>query len=251
MSDHRNRVRFVDHWTTHTGSDHRALFVHVQIRRRLFGPWRDLLLVSCNMGGHFSRSDLAALAVEVKGIGIPAVMAVQEAGDQHWLSFAATRYGLTFLAGDGRSGQASTPTLLWPGVKVKRTQWLLTLARRFIGKGAGPDRNKAKWADCNRLVVAGAPFGATSVHFIASQQNPGRMKAARDQADATVRVAKAAHYPLFCIGDTNSDDDQPLSDWLRAHGMTSNHRELGEIPTHGRRSIDAVWVRADVVGGAR
>ncbi len=239
MSDHRNRVRFVDHWTTHTGSDHRALFVHVQVRKRR-GKWTDLLLVSVNMGGKFKRADMSNVFVDAVLSHMPFVIACQEAGDQDWLGEWADACNVTYLAGVGK-GASSTPLIVWRTLDVRQSRSLLILGRRLIGKGAGPDRNKAKWLNKNRMVLDGVRFGVSSWHQVASQQNRPRMVAAIAQAAAMIR-ALAVRRPMFVVGDVNSDQDQPLSRWLRRRGMTSNHDALGEIPTHGNRSIDAALV---------
>lgn len=243
----RRRVRFVDQWTARTGSDHRALFVHVRIRDGRDGPWVDLLLVSVNMGGHFSKADLDYLVSLATATGFAVVFAMQEAGDQAWLSEAADSRGLTYLGGDGKPGQASTPVLLDERIELRRSAWQLILDRLRIGPGAGPDQNKPKWWNSNRLLLEGVPFGASSFHEVASQQNRPRYLAALRQARPVVRAMLGARRPLFLIGDTNSDHDQPLSHWLREHGLTSNHDQLGEIATRGGRSIDTVLVASRFV----
>jgi len=234
------KIRFVEHWTARTGSDHRALFVHVQIRKRR-GPWVDLLLVSANMGGRFSRQDLTRL-LNLAELLLPghAVVCLQEAGDQPWVQSDLGWAGFTYLPNSGRPGQASTPTLVGSSVKIQKAAWVQLLDRIYIGRGAGPDHNKPKWWNRNRLMLEGVPFGASSWHAVASQQNRPRLLAAFRQATPFMRVLARAKRPLFVVGDTNSDADQPFSRWLRKRGLTSDHAILGEIPTHGHRSIDAV-----------
>lgn len=236
--DRRKRVRFVRHWTVRTGSDHRALFVHVQVRNRR-GPWRDLLLVSANLGGRFDGGDLHDLADRIERTGVPAVVAFQEGSDKRWLGDALRRHGYTLLSGS-KVGQPATPLAASPGVRVRGSVWQLILARVNIGPGAGPDRNKPKWWQRSRLSVDGARFGASSWHVVPSQHKARRMWAAIRQATTPARALGHIGRPFFLIGDTNSDQDQPLSRWLRRHGLTSNHDQLGELPTRGRRSIDAV-----------
>lgn len=238
------RIRFVDQWTLNTRSDHDTLVVHVQIRgRRRRSQWRDLLLVTCNMGGRFDHNDLGArllAKLAQRWPGIPAVVGLQEGGDQPLVRHVADQWGHTYVAGTGLVGQRSTPMLCSPGIDVRRVRWQQLLRRVFVGPGAGPDWSKPKWWTRTRLAVDGVRFGASSWHLLASQQRRRRLVLAMLQARPVVAALRHFRRPYFVLGDLNSDQDQPLSKWLRRHGVTSNHDELGEVATHGRRSIDAV-----------
>lgn len=227
------RVRFINQWTVTTKSDHKTLFVETEIRNAN-GRWCSLLLAMANMGGRFDEADLEHILE-----GSPDVLALQEGGDQSWVIRVAKKHGYRLVAKFGRPGQASTPTLIGPRVQLGMARWLELLGHVFIGKGAGPDWSKPKWINLNRLSVDGARFGASSWHLTASQQNRLRMVAAMREAATAVKALTRIRRPFFLLGDINSAFTQPLARWLLRHGMTSNHQELGEINTHGNRSIDA------------
>lgn len=241
----RARTRFVQHWTMKTDSDHDTLYVHVQIRARKRGEWVDLLLVSTNLGGNYQRADLADTLSVVRRFGAPAVLAFQEGGDQDWIEHFLEARGFIFFTGD-KKGQPSTP-LATTGIDVRYALWEQLLGQINIGPGAGPDTTKPKWWTRTRLQVSGVRFGATSWHVVSSQQKKRRLRAALKQATPVVRALATIYRPFFLIGDTNSDQDQPLSRFFREHGLTSNHDQLGELPTHGKRSIDAVHTQARMV----
>lgn len=239
------KTRFITHWTERTGSDHDTLFVHVKIRSRK-SDWTDLLLVSTNLGGRYQRSDLAKTLDIVRNLGIPAVLAFQEGGDQKWIGDFLRQRRWTFFTGD-KVGQPSTPMATSPGIKVRDSLWELLLGRVNIGPGAGPAMNKPKWWTRTRLSVDGVRFGASSWHIVPSQQNRKRFLAALKQVGPVVSALARIRRPFFLIGDTNSDNDQPLSRRLVEKGLVSNHDVLGEIPTHGHRSIDAVHTQRRLV----
>lgn len=250
------RVRFVRQWAIETKSDHRALFVHVQIRSRWGGLWRDLLLVSANMGGHFGEADLIKLARAAETYGrqyrtdpIPFLIAFQEAGDQPWLPRSAADLGLRTLTGH-RRGEASTPLAASKGIDVLHDQWDEVVGPANVGPGAGPSRSKAKGWRRTRFAVDGVRFGASSFHEYASlgRRFAWALRLAGPVVAAILRMGR----PFFLVGDFNADNSQPLIRWLIRRGMTTNHRQLGELATHGRRSIDAVAVQAALVvrGGA-
>lgn len=241
------RTRFVRHWTFKTGSDHDTLFVHVQVRGRKRGSdWVDLLLVSTNLGGRYQREDLRDTLAVVKRLGIPAVLAFQEGGDQQWIGDFLRERGYAFFTGD-KVGQPSTPMATSPGIKVRGSLWELLLGRVNIGPGAGPAMNKPKWWTRTRLSVDGVRFGASSWHVVPSQQKRKRFLAALKQVAPVVAALAVIRRPFFVIGDTNSDNDQPLSKHLVKRGLVSNHDVLGEIATHGNRSIDAVHTQKRMV----
>src|SRR5690349_3697727 len=238
------RVRFVKQWAVATGSDHKALLVDVELRRH--GRRVRLRLCSINAGGRFAERQLRRL-VQVYA---PDVVAVQEASDQKGLAPVLGEYGLRLLLGApaGRVGQAATPTFVGTRITVRRPgTWIKLLGAERIGKGAGPDRSKPKWWLKTRLEVEGIRFSASSWHATASQQYRRRWLAALREVRVWTSIAATLHRPVFTLGDTNSDYQQPLTRWILAHGMTSNHEQLGEIATHGKRSIDAVCVQRRLV----
>lgn len=239
------KVRFVDHWTEKTGSDHDTLFVHVKIRSRKSG-WTDLLLVSTNLGGHYQRADLKETLDIVRDLGLPAALAFQEGGDQQWIGEFLRERGWTFFTGS-KTGQPSTPMASSPGIKVRGSLWELLLGRVNIGPGAGPDVSKPKWWTRTRLSVDGVRFGASSWHIVPSQQKRKRFLSALKEVAPVVAALAVIRRPFFLIGDTNSDNDQPLSKYLRNHGLVSNHDVLGELATHGNRSIDAAHTQKRLV----
>lgn len=238
------RVRFVKQWTVETGSDHKALLVDVELRRR--GKGVRLRLCSINAGGRFTERHLRRL-VQVYA---PDVIAFQEASDQKWLAPVLGEYGLRLLLGSpaGQVGQAATPTFVGTRITVRRPgTWIKLIGAEHIGKGAGPDRSKPKWWLKTRLAVEGIGFSASSWHATASQQNKPRFLAALREVRVWLTIAATLRRPVFTLGDTNSSYSQRLTRWILQHGMTSNHEQLGEIATHGKRSIDAVVVQRAVV----
>jgi hypothetical protein len=127
-----------------------------------------------------------------------------------------------------------------PGIKVKSAIWERLLGRINIGPGAGPSMSKPKWWTRTRLSVAGVRFGASSWHIVPSQQRRKRYLSALKEVAPVIAALAVIRRPFFVIGDTNADHDQPLSKYLADHGLISNQDVLGELPTHGHRSIDAV-----------
>ena len=235
------KVRYVSQWTKKTGSDHEALFVRVQIRQR-GGKWADLLILSINMGGHFSQEDMKRLLTFD-----PDVVACQEAGDQGWVVSFMKKRAFNLVGKPSQVGQRSTPTFVGERVHIRKAKWVKILGAVRIGQGAGPDDSKPKWWDRNRLAVEGTPFGASSIHLTASQQFHLRFLAALKEISTVVHAVLRIRIPMFVIGDYNSSFGQKLSNWLLGHGMTDNHKELGEIATHENRSIDKVLVQRRLV----
>ena len=238
------RVRFVDQWTLTTRSDHKALFVQVEIRNRRKGPWVPLLLVTCNMGGRFGYSDLRAVALEAGSERV--VICLQEGGDQGYVGDFANAYHFQYVGGNN-PGESSTAMLIDPSIRIRQSSWRQVVGRVKVGKGAGPDRSKAKGWHKTRLSVGDVRFGASSWHQYASQQNRLRYLWALRLAGPIVASILRMGRPFFLCGDTNADNSQPLIRWLIRRGMTTNHRELEEVATHGNRSIDAVAVQKAMV----
>lgn len=240
----RKRVRFAHQWTLATRSDHRALLVQVEIRNRRKGPWVPLLLVTANMGGHFGPDDLRALLDHATGTGVPFVLCLQEGGDQPYVERIGKATGCTYIGGNA-PGEKSTPMLVSGAITVHRARWRQVLGRVNVGAGAGPSWAKPKGWHLTRMSLPGVHFGASSFHEYASL---GRRWAWGIRlAGPVVAAVLGMSRPFFLCGDLNASDSQPLVRWLIGRGMTTNHRQLGVIRTHGSRSIDAVAVQAAMV----
>jgi hypothetical protein len=146
--------------------------------------------------------------------------------------------------GEGKVGQASTPVYVGPHCKAVRFEAIpLTKQGRKIGKGAGPDRGKAKHLMVALFEKDGEQYADGNIHVYASLWNPVRLAAALvmiNRANRHMRTHyKDRHRSLG--GDLN---DTPgaraflaLRRWLR-----STQRALGPEGTHGRRAIDEVYV---------
>lgn len=243
----RTRVAFLRQWTFRTKSDHDALFVEVRLSHGRKQKRKAALLRLCtaNLGGRFDEANLRNL-LNLQ----PDILACQEASDQRWITLVCEEYGYRRLDGEGggQVGQAATPTFAGPRITERRPgTWIKLLGAVSIGKGAGPDVAKPKWWLKTRLSVDGIRFSASSWHATASQQFKGRWLAAFKETRIWVGIAATLSRPVFTLGDTNSDFQQPLTRWILKHGMTSNHEQLGEVATHGRRSIDAVCVQRALV----
>lgn len=240
------RVTFLRQWTFRTKSDHDALFVEVRLtrRKRRKRQAARLRLCTANLGGTFDETNLRQL-LNLQ----PDVLACQEASDQKWIRLVCEEYGYTLLEGEPTGpGQAATPTFVGHRVDVRKPgEWKQLLGAVNIGPGAGPDRSKPKWWLRTWLAVDGIPFSASSWHATVSQQFWRRFLAALSESKLWVGISLTLRRPSFTLGDTNSDLQQRLSAWILAHGMTSNHEQLGEIATRGGRSIDAVCVQRHLV----
>ena len=253
-SARRRQVELVDQATIPTKSDHDTLVVHARIRNAGTGPWRDVLFASSNMGGRFDVHDLQKVVDELHAwaseIGRPTefVLAFQEGGDQPWLPAALRDLGLRYLGGH-HPGEASTPMAVSRGIEVLHDRWDQVQGPANVGPGAGPSRSKAKGFRRTRLRLGDVVFGASSFHEYASIMRRWRWVILL--AGPIVHWIITRGFPFFLIGDSNSDDDQALIPWLLKRGMTTNHRVLGEIPTHGNRSIDVVAVAARWLRGGR
>lgn len=232
------RVTFLEQWTFATRSDHLALFVRVRLTRKRRGKRTrsELVLCTANLGGKFNETNLRQLLNQR-----PDILACQEASDQKWIGLVC-EYGMTLLGGTPTGlGQAATPTFASGRVEVRKPGvWKQLLGAEKVGPGAGPPTSKPKWWLRDWLAVDGIPFSASSWHATASQQFKKRRLAALREVRVWLTIAGNLRRPVFTLGDTNSDYQQKLTRWILAHGMTSNHEQLGEVATHGRRSIDAV-----------
>lgn len=228
-------VRFISQRTIETHSDHRALWVKVEVRGV------ELDLISWNVGPG-TPADLEHLLTVAGPRGIVALQEATPAGTRIDVPAVAAKHGYRVLDGDGRKGQSATPLLVGPDVQIKAKLLRLLLDRMLVGRGAGPSHNKPKWWIGGRLRVEAAKFGSSSFHQLASLQNHNRFvpgtRLARGLAAATVHRL----VPWFSLGDLNGTPDSPIMRLLVRLGFTSNHLELGELPTHTHRAIDVVLV---------
>lgn len=241
----RHRFEYLDQWTWPTGSDHETLVVLARIRNRRRGPWREVLFITCNMGGHFGPDDLRRLLARANAYGLPFVIYFQEAGDQPYIERIGKAAGCEFIGGNA-PGESSTPMLLSADFNVKRSVWRQIIGHVNWGPGAGPDWAKPKGIHPTTAVLAGVWLVVSSVHLPASQQKKRRMWWARFFVRALARATRGR--VLFVWGgDINSDADQPLAESLPRLGIITNQQALWEIRTHGGRSIDVIATEARMV----
>lgn len=256
----RGRVEFLDQKTLPgTRSDHRPLLVLVRIWWR--GRSIDVVVVTWNIGkgteddlerviaaaqAFWIRHDDARDRVARKASqGQPlVVVCLQEAGgdtQSDRIHRVAHGFGYEVLDGDGRLGQSSTPILTSPALRVKAKLAQSLLAATNIGPGAGPSRNKPKWWLGGRLAARGVRFNAASIHVVPTQGLARRLWAALQQGQKVLRIVRNRRIPTVTAGDLNATPAARLWGFLRRAGFTSNHHELGTVPTHGpTRAIDAV-----------
>lgn len=180
-------------------------------------------------------------------LGDDGFLCIDEAGGQleHILE-EAQFYGYRLLGRTGPPGAASTIVLVGPGVRTRATLLRRLLRRVFVGEGAGPDHNKPKWWNGGRVSVDGVVFGISAIHFLASQHKRRRMMWTLQMARQLTAIAVARRVPWLVVGDWNTDfsRNRGLARWMRTHGWTTNHDELGDLDTMGRRSIDAfAWLK--------
>jgi endonuclease/exonuclease/phosphatase family metal-dependent hydrolase len=228
-------VRFVSHRTIETHSDHRALWVKVEVRGV------ELDLISWNVGPG-KAADLEHLLTVAGPRGIVALQEATPSGTRvDWHAIAA-KYGYQVVDGDGRKGQSATPLLVGPEVEIKAKLRRLLLDRTLVGRGAGPSHNKPKWWIGGRLRLDGVTFGVSSFHELASLQNPNRFRPGTQLARALAKATLHRLVPWFVLGDLNGTPRSRIMRYLRRLGFTSNHLELGELPTHTNRAIDVALI---------
>lgn len=168
------------------------------------------------------------------------VLAGCEFGDRRaWLK-EADRRGFQALPGN-LPGSASTPLIVSPRVRVRRTITLPMLDSHFIGSGAGPSHNKPKTANGALLSKGDTTFGVIATHLVASQGKDLRRRAAIDHVDHLADAFTHRHFPWFLCGDFNGTPDSDVFRQLYRSGWTNNHRADRERVTHGNRAIDYVW----------
>ncbi|USH45839.1 phosphoesterase [Streptomyces phage VieEnRose] len=193
-----------------------------------------LRIVTWN-AGNGTAADLRALLARCD------VLAGQEWGDRADLSRAARLLDWTVLDGHGAEGQASTPLLVGPHVRVRREVAIPVLHSRYIGPGAGPDHNKPKHAIGGLLSLDGSTFGVVSTHLPATQGRSLRHEAAEDQVVELVRRFNRRRFPWFLCGDFNAVPTSGALSPLYRSGWTNSHRASRPLATHGQRPIDYVW----------
>lgn len=173
------------------------------------------------------------------------VVGCQEMSDRHDLVEYALAVGWQVVRFDDQPGQAATVLLVAPHVKVLRAIALPMLARRYVGRGAGPDHNKPKWSVGALLRKDRVIFGAVSTHLVASQHRKLRRQAAERHVRHLVERFGDRHFPWFVLADCNEDyrrrrRPRALAALYRA-GWTNTHKLRRRLRTHGRRAIDYVW----------
>lgn len=157
---------------------------------------------------------------------------------------AAKLSGAKVYFGSGKTGQASTPVAVGPhATDVHFDSKLLTRQGLYLGKGAGPDRAKAKWLMVALFEQDGERYADGNVHLSPSQYNPIRMAAALMQLNRAQRHMRR-HYKdrhRSLGGDLNNIPGART--FLRLRRWTrSTQKVLGPEGTHGRRAIDDVYV---------
>jgi hypothetical protein len=170
------------------------------------------------------------------------VLTGNEWGDRSDLTAAMHNKGWLANLGSGVDGQSSTPLFHAPILKSRSHIEKSMLTPRYIGPGAGPDRNKWKWAIGDILGTPnGLSIGVVSTHLVASQQERLRLVAAQEHIKHLLTAFNARKIPFFIGGDFNCVPDDPQLMPMYKAGWTNNHRALGRIATHGNRAIDYVW----------
>lgn len=244
MTLRRRGVQALRHAVVENDSDHDAILVEFnfvnddQVVRVKGGSWNI---------GKGSMDDLGLL---LELLGDRGFLCLQEAGGQlQRIVGRAARHGYRLLGRTDLRGSASTIVLVGPEIKTRANSVHPLIGRRFVGRGAGPDHNKPKVANGGRLECDGVVFGVFSAHELASLQHPLRMRHGLAWARALTTVTFGKRVPWVVGADWNTDfrqDDRGLTEWLREHGWTTNHDELGDLATHGRRVIDGFgWRAAD------
>lgn len=163
---------------------------------------------------------------------------------EHIIRKAAGLAGCRVWFGVGEVGQASTPVVVGPrATDVGFRAHGLTKQGLFVGRGAGPDRAKAKWLMVALYEIDGEKYADGNVHLTPSQYNPLRMAAALLQLNRANRRMRR-HYKdrhRSIGGDLNNVPGART--FLRLRRWTrSTQARLGAEGTHGRRAIDDVYV---------
>lgn len=175
------------------------------------------------------------------------VILIQEAGAaKQILSRVVRRTGAKCYSGNGQPGQSSTPILVRKGLKVRFEHHLISPKGLFVGRGAGPDRAKAKW-----LMVAivtepdGTKHAIGNLHGIASPQFSLRGTAQRRMYRKASRIMRKRYKKMHKSlgGDLNAEvgRNTRVPFWKIAR-LRSTQRILGVLPTHGKRALDDILI---------
>ncbi len=184
-------------------------------------------------------NELAAIMAECDSLGI------NEGGAaERIIREAAKRTGARVWFGTGEVGQASTPVVVGPHcTDIEFRAHPLTRQGRFVGKGAGPDRSKAKWLMVALYEKDGERYADGNVHLTASQFNPLRMATAIIQANRASRHMRH-HYQdrhRSLGGDLNNNPGARTFLRMR-RWMRSTQAVLKPVSTHGKRSLDDIYI---------
>lgn len=199
--------------------------------------WQTLTVGTLNLG-NARVSEVVKIARQCD------VLAMQEAGDRDDVKRALRKEGFVVLDGDGKAGQSSTPLAFDPAtMRLVRPINILLLSRRWIGRGAGPSRNKPKHLVGGRLVhkPTGRRIVALSTHLPPTQGQPLRRRAAQ-QMSRKIATTLGKRKAIVLVGmDANAVPGKPgirpLSPFWT---WTQAQQPLG---THGKRGIDGIWWR--------
>lgn len=243
----RRGIRANQHVTLDVGSDHRFLAVEVTIVNR------DAVTVRVGVINLGPANVRKVLATVLPGLRARGVLVVVEAGGQlPAIEDEAAAHGWRVMSRTGRGGVASTLVLVGPRVNTQRSWARRLLRRTFVGPGAGPSFNKPKYASGGRVEVDGVVFGVTAIHQLASQQNHRRMVYALQMTRTLTTLIADRRVPWLVAGDfnTNFTQGRGLAKWMRRHGWVTDGDVLGYLPTHGKRTIDALmWRKSDNLRG--
>lgn len=157
---------------------------------------------------------------------------------------AAKLAGGKVYFGEGKVGQASTPVYVGPHcTDVRFETWPLTRQGKRIGKGAGPDKGKAKHLMVALFEKDGEQYADGNLHVYASLWNPVRLAAALIMINRANKHMRH-HYPhrhRSLGGDLN--DTPGARAFLRLRRWTrSTQALLGPEGTHGKRAIDDIYI---------
>lgn len=200
--------------------------------------WQALTVGTLNLG-NARVSEVVKIARQCD------VLCLQEAGDRADVKQALRREGFTVLDGDGKAGQSSTPLAFDPAtMRLVRPINILLLSRRWIGRGAGPSRNKPKHLVGGRLVhkPTGRRIVALSTHLPPTQGQPLRRRAAQ-QMSRKIATTLGKRKAIVLVGmDANAVPGKPGIRPLAAAGWTWTQAQQ-PLGTHGKRGIDGIWWR--------